>query len=146
MFLITVDRISPDKMSRFPILFARCEFWFPREWRLMEHNRRPKSGLARRFKVYLTWLATVVLIVAWFGGTSHNTAVIASAHAQGGQPQPEQTSANPRPGAEIFATSCSECHGLDGRGGERAPNIATRPAIRQFSDADLTRIIQQGIT
>jgi cytochrome c oxidase cbb3-type subunit III len=112
----------------------------------MEHSRRPKSGLARRFKVYLTWPATVVLTVAWFGGTSHNTAVVASAHAQGGQPQPEQTSANPRPGAEIFATSCSECHGLDGRGGERAPNIATRPAVQQLSDTDLTRIIQQGIT
>jgi putative heme-binding domain-containing protein len=73
--------------------------------------------------------------------------LIPSGQAQVSQPQPQaNTPSGPRAGAEIFASSCAGCHGLDGRGGERAPNIASRPAVQQLSDADLMRIIQQGIS
>jgi putative heme-binding domain-containing protein len=34
---------------------------------------------------------------------------------------------------------------LDGRGGERAPDVATRASVRRRSDADLFRIIQRGM-
>jgi len=46
---------------------------------------------------------------------------------------------------QAFATSCAGCHGLDGKGGERAPDIVTRPNIRQLSDTDLLRILQKGV-
>ena len=48
-------------------------------------------------------------------------------------------------GQRLFSSSCAACHGLDGRGGERAPNIAKRRDVQRLSDADLTRTIQEGI-
>jgi cytochrome c oxidase cbb3-type subunit III len=47
-------------------------------------------------------------------------------------------------GKAIFATTCAGCHGLDGRGGERGPNIATRPETRRLSNADITHVIEDG--
>ena len=49
-------------------------------------------------------------------------------------------------GHDIFASACASCHGLDGRGGERAPNIAQAPAVRRLSDRQLTHIISEGVT
>jgi len=36
-------------------------------------------------------------------------------------------------GRQTFAASCASCHGLDGRGSERAPDIADRPDVRELS-------------
>jgi cytochrome c oxidase cbb3-type subunit 3 len=47
-------------------------------------------------------------------------------------------------GKAIFATTCAGCHGLDGRGGERGPNIVTRPETRRLSNADITHVIEDG--
>jgi putative heme-binding domain-containing protein len=52
---------------------------------------------------------------------------------------------NPRLGESLFASSCAGCHGLDGRGGEHAPDIATNPRIQQLTDGDLLRTIRDGI-
>ncbi len=48
-------------------------------------------------------------------------------------------------GRRTFETRCSGCHGLDGRGGERAPDIANRASARRRSDAELFQVIQNGI-
>ena len=48
-------------------------------------------------------------------------------------------------GAKIFASRCAGCHGLDGRGGERAPNIVQDPTVQRLTDAELERIIRQGV-
>jgi cytochrome c oxidase cbb3-type subunit III len=48
-------------------------------------------------------------------------------------------------GKQMFASSCSHCHGLDGRGGERAPNIAENPKVQRFSNLQLSHIIENGI-
>ena len=45
----------------------------------------------------------------------------------------------------MFESVCATCHGLDGRGGERGPNVATRAEVQQLSDADTLRILQAGI-
>jgi putative heme-binding domain-containing protein len=50
-----------------------------------------------------------------------------------------------REGQQIFATRCATCHGLDGQGGERGPNIASRREIQQLSDRALARTIARGI-
>jgi len=47
-------------------------------------------------------------------------------------------------GRQIFESSCSGCHGLDGRGAERAPDISTRPQVLQRSDRELKEIIRLG--
>jgi cytochrome c oxidase cbb3-type subunit III len=48
-------------------------------------------------------------------------------------------------GKQMFASSCSHCHGLDGRGGERAPNIAENPRVQRLSDVQISHIIENGI-
>ncbi|HWO33346.1 MAG TPA: cytochrome c, partial [Candidatus Acidoferrum sp.] len=37
-------------------------------------------------------------------------------------------------GRQTFESSCAPCHGLNGKGGERAPDIVTRPDIVRLSD------------
>jgi putative heme-binding domain-containing protein len=49
------------------------------------------------------------------------------------------------PARRLFATSCAACHGLDGRGGERAPDIATRKEVVRLSDTELIHILQAGV-
>jgi cytochrome c oxidase cbb3-type subunit III len=49
-------------------------------------------------------------------------------------------------GARLFPANCGSCHGLDGRGGERAPDIAGRREIQKLSDGALAKIIRDGIT
>jgi putative heme-binding domain-containing protein len=48
-------------------------------------------------------------------------------------------------GQQLFATSCGSCHGLDGRGSLRAPNLVTTQKAQQTSDARLTQVIQDGV-
>jgi cytochrome c oxidase cbb3-type subunit III len=49
-------------------------------------------------------------------------------------------------GKKTFTSRCAGCHGLDGRGGQRAPNIATNSSVRRLSDAELAKIILNGRT
>jgi cytochrome c oxidase cbb3-type subunit III len=48
-------------------------------------------------------------------------------------------------GARLFSANCAACHGSDGASGERAPDIATRREVVARADADLTRIVRDGI-
>jgi cytochrome c oxidase cbb3-type subunit 3 len=48
-------------------------------------------------------------------------------------------------GKQTFAATCAGCHGLDGRGGERAPNIAENPKVQQLSDTQIAHIIENGV-
>jgi cytochrome c oxidase cbb3-type subunit III len=71
------------------------------------------------------------------------------ASAQDAAKQPEHRApaadASSAEGRKRFESRCAACHGLDGRGAERAPDIATRESVQQRSDADLSRIIHDGI-
>lgn len=46
---------------------------------------------------------------------------------------------------QAFAANCAGCHGLDGKGGERAPDIVMRPNVRKLSDSQLLQILQKGV-
>jgi cytochrome c oxidase cbb3-type subunit 3 len=48
-------------------------------------------------------------------------------------------------GKALFRSSCAVCHGLDGGGGEHAPNIARASAAKLLTDSDLNRILRDGI-
>jgi cytochrome c oxidase cbb3-type subunit 3 len=48
-------------------------------------------------------------------------------------------------GKQAFESRCAGCHGLDGRGGERAPDIASNVKTQRRSDDELARIIEQGL-
>jgi putative heme-binding domain-containing protein len=80
--------------------------------------------------------------------------VLLALWAANGLAAPSQTPQNPRqengnqistPGRQTFASRCASCHGLDGRGGERAPNIAENPKVRSLSDVQILHIIENGI-
>jgi cytochrome c oxidase cbb3-type subunit 3 len=48
-------------------------------------------------------------------------------------------------GQKAFESLCTGCHGLDGRGGERAPDIALSAKTQLRSDDELFRIITRGL-
>lgn len=61
-----------------------------------------------------------------------------------GDQGPARNARAPGEGSQTFASRCGMCHGLDGHGGEHAPDI-TSAAVTELSDADLRRILQNGI-
>jgi cytochrome c oxidase cbb3-type subunit 3 len=70
-----------------------------------------------------------------------------AAWSQAPQQDPRQKAAKPvsSPGKQTFTSTCANCHGLDGRGGERAPSIAENPKVQRLSDAQIAHIIENGI-
>ncbi|HEY6990861.1 MAG TPA: c-type cytochrome [Bryobacteraceae bacterium] len=74
-----------------------------------------------------------------------NCAASLSVFSAGVFAQPQAKATDSAAGAQIFSSRCSACHGLDGRGGEHAPNVATEPRIQSMSDAALSKIIRNGI-
>jgi len=57
------------------------------------------------------------------------------------QKEPNLASAS---GKRTFESSCAPCHGLNGKGGERAPDIATRPEIVSLSDGATLKLLREG--
>ena len=91
----------------------------------------PSAGAFRRIGQHLC-APTLVAVMMSFGS-----------HGQELDSQRQEV-ANPT-GRQVFSANCSSCHGLDGRGGERAPDIATKTNTHHLSDASLFRIIDEGI-
>ncbi|MGB7845560.1 MAG: c-type cytochrome [Candidatus Acidiferrum sp.] len=58
--------------------------------------------------------------------------------------QPKAARQTPGEGRQLFQSACAGCHGLDGHGGERGPDIATRQQVVQLSDAEMLEILRQG--
>jgi putative heme-binding domain-containing protein len=75
-------------------------------------------------------------------------ALIVSSSAAVSQTSNLESPANPVANAEdktLFQSSCAGCHGLDGGGGEHAPNIGRASPARSLTDSDLSRILHDGI-
>lgn len=80
------------------------------------------------------WAATLVLSLA------ASTLTLDAAGDQGAG----RKARVPADASRAFASRCGMCHGIDGRGGEHAPDI-TSGAVADLPDADLERILQNGI-
>src|SRR5215471_6862044 len=65
--------------------------------------------------------------------------------SQAKQSPPAGQPKNAVAGRSTFNSTCAACHGLDGRGSDKALNIATSARVRGFSDSELARIISDGI-
>jgi cytochrome c oxidase cbb3-type subunit III len=83
-------------------------------------------------------LAWASLFLAVWGGAQGQKPQQAASQTQG----PNAAIAE---GRQAFESRCSGCHGLDGRGSERAPDVATRAGVLRLADADLFKIIQRGM-
>lgn len=57
----------------------------------------------------------------------------------------EQPSRTVLPGRSTFNSTCAPCHGLDGRGSDKAVNIAANAKAQRLSDVELANIISNGI-
>src|SRR5262249_45449089 len=66
-------------------------------------------------------------------------------HATNSKVDPRQDQGADDDGRQLFATRCAGCHGLDGKGGERAPDIATSAKTQGRSDEELFRIVEKGL-
>ena len=85
--------------------------------------------------VRLRWAWVLVALICTF----------ASSQAQSTAPkikQPKQAFAT---GKQTFESICASCHGLNGKGGERAHDIATKPEVVRLSDSETFKILQEGI-
>ncbi|HMI50124.1 MAG TPA: c-type cytochrome [Candidatus Saccharimonadales bacterium] len=60
------------------------------------------------------------------------------------KPQARAADVSPAEGKKTFESICASCHALDARGGERGPNIASRPDVLRMSDAELLAVIANG--
>ncbi|MGH9493494.1 MAG: c-type cytochrome [Candidatus Sulfotelmatobacter sp.] len=60
-------------------------------------------------------------------------------------PGSEKDKAISAAGRGLFNSSCAECHGLDGHGGDKGANLATSAEIQNLSDIQLGKIISEGI-
>jgi cytochrome c oxidase cbb3-type subunit III len=83
--------------------------------------------------------AAVPFAIALFGLT---LTVKGTPAAQDNPSQSERPIAEAR---QTFDNRCAGCHGLDGRGGERAPDIATSQKTQNRTDAAIAQIISNGI-
>jgi len=65
------------------------------------------------------------------------------------KPSARASGANPalqKDAKAAFESVCASCHGLDGRGGERGPDIVSRPEIIGKTDAQLVKVLADGKT
>jgi cytochrome c oxidase cbb3-type subunit III len=104
-------------------------------------SRREQAAEKTPLRQRARW-ATAAVAAAMFTGTL-------AGQLQSPTPQQSPSQTPPTPASEVgqqlFSSTCAGCHGLDGRGGEHAPNIATVSTVQNLSDRDLIRIVHDGI-
>src|SRR5256714_14546430 len=61
------------------------------------------------------------------------------------RPSTHQPARHAPVGRQIFTANGVGCHGLDGTGSQRAPNIVTNPQLQKLSATELFRIISAGV-
>lgn len=65
--------------------------------------------------------------------------------AQFAAPTPAPRNSASARGKQTFVSTCAQCHGLDGKGSERGPNISDRASVQRLSDSQLFRVIENGV-
>ena len=80
----------------------------------------------------------------WAFSTFLAIIVALSAHFSFAQMQNSTPAGQADAGKQTFQAICAGCHGLDGKGAERGPDIATRAQIVQLSDDKLMEILRGG--
>lgn len=108
---------------------AKCkDLALKHAWRAV--SATPASNSACRFPGLRSVAALAVALAAWQTQTAQGTGVERGSN---------------RYGRQDFVSLCSGCHGLDGKGAERAPNIAADPNVQRLNDTAITNIISEGI-
>ena len=96
---------------------------------------KERRAIPRNLSVRLT----AILVLSLFTALKAQAQAPAAPHRRG-------AGAGANASKETFTAHCASCHGLDGRGGQRAPNIASSPSVKRLSDSELAKIIFNGRT
>lgn len=86
--------------------------------------------------------AVMIAVLTCASGLSY---LFAQETSHGGEKAKQSNQAASQTGRRTFASTCAACHGLDGKGGERGPDIATRPEVVRLSDEQMLKILRTGI-
>jgi cytochrome c oxidase cbb3-type subunit III len=97
-------------------------------------RERHLGGAAGR--IVATAVASLISVSAYGLGVKER------ASGPAATPQSERSIAD---GRQVFENRCAGCHGIDGRGGERAPDVATSSKTQGRSDSALAQIINNGV-
>lgn len=100
----------------------------------MNHKSGYLFYLARNTPVALGVLTGAMLLIWVVNLYAQNPRPIENAPP--GQPFAE--------GRKLFEGICAGCHGLDGRGGERGPDIAARTEVQRMSDPEILQVLKSG--
>ncbi len=108
-----------------------------------EECRRVPLGRLRKARICFSCvrylLLSALLLLSTFASRIQNS------HAQQPVSSKGRVPVDPtEAGKKLFDSNCAGCHGLDARGGEHAPNIATNPELERMSDKQLFRIVHDG--
>lgn len=106
------------------------------------HDTRAGRNRAAGWQVLRRSFERSAFVLAAFAFVAWAFTVKGTPAAQDNPSQSERPIAEAR---QTFEGRCAACHGLDGRGGERAPDIATSQKTQNRSDEVLTQIITNGI-
>jgi putative heme-binding domain-containing protein len=71
-------------------------------------------------------------------------AVLTWAQEKPADPSTEANAAIQAEARQTYESVCAACHGLDARGSERGPDIASRPEVVRKTDPDLAQILANG--
>lgn len=106
----------------------------------MRAKQNARYAAPRNIAVALTALLVCCALIAGWGGQQPDRKQARPSTEQVGASRQSTTE-----GRQFFEGRCAACHGIDGRGGERAPDIATNPKAQGLSDGELARIIHEGV-
>src|SRR5438445_8592038 len=99
-----------------------------------------KASMLRAFRIRENRVPRILLFTLFFP-----TLLVANLSCQ--EHPPKHSGSTPPPirqmaGAkDAFESVCASCHGLDGKGGERGPNIASRPEAVHKSAQELMLVL-----
>jgi cytochrome c oxidase cbb3-type subunit 3 len=101
-------------------------------------NWKLRDGSEMKFRMIagkpVLWTAGLLIFFIPLLGVSQQNKQNSSAH-----------SAQRQDARQLFATTCAACHGLDGTGSERAPNIITNSQVQKLSASELFTVISGGV-
>jgi len=92
------------------------------------------------------FLTATILLLFGFACYLGTTSTLASVQENQLNASTQVSSAVLAGAKETYESVCAACHGLDARGSERGPDIASRPEVVQKTDAELAQIISNGRT